>query len=191
MSNTHGEPPQHWETISETLIAPCRIFNVFSRKCRHPSGKEGDFCIVKTANWALALPITVDNELILVHQYRFGGDCLSWEVPGGVVDLDEDPLDAAVRELEEETGFTGHDPKIIGACLPNPAFLTNRAHFVLVQNCTKTHDTNWDHHEELQTKLVPIDEVWDMIREGEIQNGVTLNALLSLKLYLENLEIER
>lgn len=185
MSGTHSQTPQHWETLSEKLIAPCRIFDVFSRHCRHPSGKEGDFFVLKLSNWALALPLTSNNELVLVHQYRFGADLLSWEVPGGILNPNEDPINTAVRELEEETGFTGHNPKIIGSCLPNPAILTNRGFFILIENCTKTHQTSWDHHEELETKLVPINEVWDMVRSGKIQNGVTLNALFALKLHLE------
>ncbi len=185
MTEIHDQTPKHWEILSEKLIAPCRIFDVFSRHCRHPEGKEGDFVVLKLANWALALPLTSNNELVLVHQYRFGADVLSWEVPGGLVNENEDPIDTAVRELEEETGFTGHNPQVIGSCLPNPAFLNNRGHFILIENCTKTNHTSWDDHEELETKLVPIKTVWDMVSSGEIQNGVTLNALFALKLHLE------
>lgn len=186
MSDTHNQIPKHWELLTETLVAPCRIFDVYSRHCRHPSGKEGDFYAIKTYNWALSLAITPKHELVLVHQYRFAADVLSWEVPGGIVNPNEDSLNTAARELEEETGFTGQNPQIIGTCLPNPAILTNRAHFVLIENCTKTHPTNWDHHEELETKLIPINDVWDMVRSGKIQNGVTLNALFALKLHLES-----
>lgn len=187
MSDPHNKSPQNWKTLSETAIATCRIFDVFSRHCHHPSGKDGTFYLLKLADWALALPITENKELILVQQYRFAANTLSWEVPGGIVNHNESPLDAAVRELHEETGYSSSlKPKLIGSCLPNPAILTNRAHFVLIENCSKNHDAKWDHHEELEVKLVSIDQAFKMAHSGKIQNGVTLNALFALKLHLDH-----
>ncbi|PWU07039.1 MAG: hypothetical protein C5B43_00925, partial [Verrucomicrobia bacterium] len=98
MSDSH-KSPQSWKILSETQIATCRIFDVYCRHCHHPSGKDGMFYALKLADWALALPITENRELILVQQYRFAANTLSWEVPGGIIDPKETPLDAAGREL--------------------------------------------------------------------------------------------
>lgn len=178
--------PQHWDILNEQLHASCKIFDVYKRHCRHPkNGKEGDFFTIKSPDWAMAIALTPKNELVMVRQFRFSTQELSWENPGGVIDANESPSQAAVRELLEETGYSGHNPKLIGTCHPNPAILNNTAHFVFIEECTQIQKTNWDHHEELQIQLFPLQNVYTMAENGIIKHAVVLNSLYFLKNYLE------
>lgn len=178
--------PKHWTVLSDSLYADCKIFNVYKRHCIHPLDKrEGDFFVIKSPNWALALPLTVDNQIVMVRQYRFAVDDLCWEVPGGVLQSNESPIDAAMRELQEETGFIGEDPQLIGQSFPNPAIMNNQISFVLIKNCIEKFNTAWDQHEELEVKTFPIDTVWTMVKDGIIRHALVLNALFFLKNYLE------
>ena len=75
-----------WDELDSKPIADCRIFDVLSKRFRHPTrGTEGDFYVIETRDWVNVLPITEDFRMILVNQFRFGVKQTSWEIPGGVM----------------------------------------------------------------------------------------------------------
>jgi 8-oxo-dGTP pyrophosphatase MutT (NUDIX family) len=121
--------------------------------------------------------VTTAGELVLVKQFRFGSREFSWEIPGGLLDGAEDPVEAGQRELLEETGFGGGTARMLGAVWPNPAVQNNRCHFVLVEGVSRTAELAWDEHEELESIHLPVDEVLARARAGEIQHPLTLTAL--------------
>jgi len=126
----------------------------------------------------LMLPITPSYEMILVNQYRFGVKRTSWEIPGGVMDAGEDPVQAGLRELREETGYTSSRARCLGEVRPNPAIQSNTCHIVLAEHCQLTQQTAWDEHEQIVTKAVPIETVYEMVASGEIFHSLALSALL-------------
>jgi 8-oxo-dGTP pyrophosphatase MutT (NUDIX family) len=134
------------------------------------------------------LAITPENELILVRQFRYGSQDYSLEPPGGVVEKGEDPLIAGIRELQEETGYVGENPKLLGVVRPNAAILSNRCHVMLVSNAKKTAELNFDQHEELITELYPLTELIDLVKKGEITHSIGLNAILMLLLEMDDTE---
>lgn len=171
-------PPPHWEKLGTTLIAPTRIFDLGSIRYRHPVRKtERDFYVIHSRDWVNVIALTTDHHLVLVNQFRYGINQLSWEVPGGVIDAGEDPVAAGLRELQEETGFTGHNARLLGQIHPNPAIMDNRCHFVLVENCTRQSALAWDPDEELQIATMPVDDVFEKARTGLITHSLALNAL--------------
>jgi len=179
------QEPAHWEVLSEKHIADCKVFDVYEERCRHPGdGREGDFYSIASNDWVNTLALTPDRELVMVQQYRFAIRELSWEIPGGIIDPGETPLEAGLRELREETGHTGENARILAHCSPNPAILRNRCHFALVENVRKTEGTNFDANEEIQVRTVPLEEVLGWARNMKLQHTLTLNALF----YLQNLD---
>lgn len=174
-----GDGLSRWEELGSKKVADCRIFEVLSKRFCHPERRtEGDFYVIHARDWVNIVPITPNYEMVLVNQYRFGVKGTSWEIPGGVMDAGEEPVTAGLRELREETGYTSTKARLLGSVRPNPAIQDNTCHIVLAEQARLTDSLEWDEHEEIVTKAIPIQEVYQMMSNGEIFHSLVLNALL-------------
>ena len=170
--------PARWEKLSHAIQAKTVVFELQSVRYRHPArGTEKDFVVVRAPDWVNVLALTPDGALVLVRQFRFGIDTFSLEIPGGVMEAGEDPVAAGLRELREETGFTGKRARLLGSVHPNPAIQSNRCHFVFVEDAVRTEELEWDEHEEIEMLTAPAAEVLALARSGAITHGLVLNAL--------------
>ncbi|MBC2596289.1 NUDIX hydrolase [Ruficoccus amylovorans] len=177
--------PSLWVPGDENLHAQCKVYDVYKRHYRHPGdGRSGDFYIIHCNDWVQTVPLTEDGQVILVRQYRFGTQALSWEVPGGIIDDGEEPVAAGLRELVEETGYRCKTSRLLAQCYPNPALQENRTFFVLAEGCTLHSGQNLDQHEELEVKLFPVAEVSRMARNGKISHALAINSVFFLESYL-------
>lgn len=171
--------PARWEKLGSEVRLTTRVFEVTSVTYRHgPRNTSRDFSVINAPDWVNVVAVTPDRQLVLVRQFRYGIDDFSLEVPGGVIERGEDPVVAAARELEEETGYTGEKARRLGSVHPNPALQSNRCHLVLVENVRKTHPLGWDDDEEIEVLTKPVDEVYALARHGAITHSLVLNALL-------------
>ena len=130
-------------------------------------------------NYSLLSDIA-DQKIILVRQFRYGTQKYSLEPPGGVIEQGEDPVLAGQRELLEETGYSGEDAKIIGTVFPNAAIMSNQCYFLLLKNVEKTSDVSFDPHEELETVKVPVKQLQELVKSGEISHSIGVNAVYHL-----------
>ncbi|MCB0411874.1 MAG: NUDIX hydrolase, partial [Bdellovibrionales bacterium] len=117
-----------------------------------------------------------------VHQYRQAARDWFWEIPGGAMDGKaedvETPLEAAKRELLEETGYTSKNWKLLIETSPNPALQTNRIHTFLATDCELSAEQNLDPFEDLEVHLKPRAEVDQMLMDGEFGHALILGSLL-------------
>lgn len=144
---------------------------------------------INCQDWANILPITADGRALLIRQTRFGNMENVLETPGGVIDLsDKDPMLAALRELEEETGYTSKRVLPLGSFNPNPAIMTNKIHFFLALECyPEPNRKNFqDFDEEIEIEFVSIEELDFLVRTSRINHALSALCIqLSMK-YIPN-----
>jgi ADP-ribose pyrophosphatase len=167
-----------WQTIKRERQKDLKIFNLISVERKHPEqNKHGNFVVLESPEWINIIPMTRDNKIVLIEQYRHGIDEVTIEVPGGLVEKGEDPRMAAQRECIEETGFVGpDDAELIGINQPNPAFLDNLCYSYLWRDCEQKFDQKLDGNEDINVILKSIGEVKSMILNGTIKHSIVLNA---------------
>lgn len=177
-SNEDSGPPS-WDLLDDTLLTACRVWDLRARRYRHPSqGNEGEFYYIDSRDWVIVVARTRSGELILVRQFRWGADALSWEFPGGIIDVGEDPVMAGLRELREETGYVAQRGRLIGQCNPNPAIFNNHCHIVFAEDVVLVEaGTEWDEHEEMEIRMIAEAEVFEWARDGKIGHALALMGL--------------
>ena len=177
--------PKPWKQISSKLIGDFRIFKLRSDvKISPRTGKEHDFYVLDSVNWVNVVAVTPDRQLVMVEQYRHGSNTVELEIPGGVMDAGEtDPVVTAVRELREETGYEGDHARGLGHVHANPAILTNTCFTILIENCRLKHAVEFDHGEDLATRLVPVTEVTKLVADEKIGHSLVVVALYHFDLW--------
>lgn len=179
-------PLQPWKEVRSQRVGDFRIFTVRSDVKLSPrTGQECDFYVIEAVNWVNVVAVTADDHLIMIDQYRHGSNTVELEIPGGMIDPeDASPLAAGLRELREETGYTGEDGQIIGQVFANPAIMNNTCYTVFVRNCRKTHEIELDHSEDLSLRLVPLAEIPSLLKGGRIKHSLVVAALCHFQLHL-------
>lgn len=167
-----------WKKISSKRIANCRAFGVLENETERVSdGERTSFFAIDIPDWANVIALTPSNEVVMIEQYRHGTETVALELPGGIIDENEDPETAARRELAEETGYTSEKWVKLGWTHPNPAIQGNVIHHFLALDSEKTADAELDEHEDIETMLVPESEIAGLVANGSIKHSLVLTAL--------------
>jgi ADP-ribose pyrophosphatase len=167
-----------WDTIKVSSPQDFKIFKAQWINRRHPElDKQGDFVVLDSPRWVNIIPITTENNVVLIEQYRQGIDDLTIEVPGGLVEAKETTMEGAQRECAEETGYIGSGSAVLlGENFPNPAFLNNKCWSYVWFGCQPLKKQNLDRHEDIRVIEVPLKEIKSYIIDGKIQHSLVLTA---------------
>lgn len=179
-----------WKKTGSRTLGDFRIFKIRADRRISPRTKrEHEFFVLESADWVNVIATTPDRQLVMVEQFRHGSDTVELEIPGGIIDAkDPSPAAAGQRELREETGYEGENGRIIGRIFPNPAIMNNTCYTVLVENCRCLHPVEFDHGEDLITRLVPIAEIPSLMVSGKIRHSLVAVALFHFELLQRSLK---
>jgi ADP-ribose pyrophosphatase len=172
-------PLRAWQVLTETVIVSHPWLEVREQRVRLANGHEIDrFHLIQGPSWASVLCLTADLQVVLVRQYRHGLGGPSLELPAGVIEPTEAPLDGARRELREETGFAASALELLLTVAPEPGRNTTRAHFFFARGAQRVAELSLDQSEELEVVLVPVSELFDLIDHGQIVHAAHIGAIL-------------
>lgn len=136
--------------------------------------------IIEHNGGAVIAALTEDNKLVMVRQYRKPADKVMLEVPAGKIDPGEKPLEAAVRELKEETGYTAEKVEFLTQFYPSVGYSEEVLYLYLCTGLTPG-ETNFDENEAIDIEEVELDRLFKMAMSGEIDDAKTLIAILMVK----------
>ncbi|MEE2756991.1 MAG: NUDIX hydrolase [Myxococcota bacterium] len=171
-----------WEKLARTVGDDFKIFSVYRQDAIHrASGRRGQFTVVDSPDWVNVIPITADEEVIFVRQYRHGTGEISLEIPGGLVDPGESFLDAGLRELTEETGYVSEHASLMSIIEPNPAFMNNRCGLIIAYPVSPTGQQELDTNEVIEVVRYPLNEVSKLIANGVIRHTLVISAFYMLE----------
>ena len=158
-----------WKTLSQKYLIEKPWLTARVDKVQLPTGVIIDeYYVLEYPDWVNTIAITKDGKFVFVRQYRYAIGKTVNELCAGVVEKGEDPMDAAKRELMEETGFGGGNWQEWMTISANPSTHTNLTHCYLATDVEPLSKQHLDQGEDLEPRIFSREEVLDMLQKGEI-----------------------
>jgi 8-oxo-dGTP pyrophosphatase MutT (NUDIX family) len=173
-----------WKRLRSEPIYQTPWFSVRRDEVIRPDGLPGSYSVVHAERLAVGVvPLWEDHTITLVGQHRYPLEAWSWEIPEGGGDLDGDPLEAARRELLEETGIEAGSWLGLGRCHTSNCFVDEVCQLLLARDLAQgTPQPGGD--EELTIRRVPLAEACAMAGDGRITDAISIVALFRLLRFL-------
>jgi len=172
-----------WETLASDVAYSCEGFDVINEEVRLPSGEETEFDYLSEAQSVVILPFTPYGKVVVIDEWRQAVDRLNRGLPAGSVEADEDPDEAARRELREETGYEVDKLTHMTTMEPANGFSDAVFHYYVARECEPTAEQDLDHDESINVETVTLAGLVESTRDGEIRDGRTAFAVIYYSLF--------
>lgn len=175
MSNSSLPP---WQALTTEDGPDLILFQSRFTRYRNPRNHEVIKAVILHApDWVNVVPITPEGQVVTVRQFRFGTGEITTEIPAGLVEEGETPLETARRELREETGYTSGEWISLGYVEPNPAYLDNRCHLFLARDALQSCEPGLEPGEDIQVDLMDLETIKAEIAAGRLRHVLALAGL--------------
>lgn len=165
-----------------------RVFNIYQDNVTLENGVCLDMEIIRHPGASAIVAMTPKKEILLIKQYRYAVGGFIWEIPAGTFNAKEPPLECAMRELTEETGYVAKNWEKLGETTPVPGYSDERIHLFLAQDLTEK-TQNLDQDEVLDVHKVAYQKVLSMVNSGEIQDAKSLAALFLANMFISSYNV--
>jgi 8-oxo-dGTP pyrophosphatase MutT (NUDIX family) len=172
-----------WKVLETNYLQPYLRVD----RCELHNGQLLDCHLLEYNDEILVFAVTKDQEVVLIRQYRHGVEKVILELPGGSVDEGETPLEAAKRELMEETGYASNTWIEVGCISPNPAIYRNKIYSYLAFDAEPTGKQSSYDAEAVEVFLMPLDEVVEKARSGKFIHSLNIATLFFVLSYLQRI----
>ncbi len=167
-----------WQVLNSELLFERPWLTVRRDKALLPTGRIHDeYYVLHYPAWVNVVAITEDGKMILERQYRHGIQRVGWEIPAGVVESEEEPLHAAQRELEEETGYGGGKWISFLSVAPNASSMDNVSYTFLAVGVHPVAQCHLDDTEDIEVVLMDLKQVRLMLERGEFLQALMVAPL--------------
>ena len=170
-----------WTTLSGEIKYDNKWIRVTEYQVINPGGGKGIYGKVHFKNVGIGIiPVDKDLNTWLVGQYRYTLNEYAWEIPEGGAPLDEDPLEAAKRELKEETGITAEKWTLLTKLHTSNSVTDEVAYIFLAEDLEQCDNELEETEADLKVKRIPLREAIDMVMRGEITDSMSIIGMLKV-----------
>ena len=173
-----SDDPPPWQTLASREVYANAWMRVRHDEVVRPDGSAGIYGVATLGRAAGVLPFVDDDHVLLVRQRRYVTGAVTWEMPTGGVDADEDPLDAAQRELIEETGHRAGLLRHVSTHVTSKSVIDETAYLYVAHDLAPAAPDGVDETEVITAHRVPFDQVVQWVLDGTIVDAMTIVAVL-------------
>lgn len=168
-----------WKKLGRKTLVDSRFIKVYEDTVELPNGKVlDDYTVVKLGNPVIVIAVDSNEKVLIQYEYRYAHDKVLASVPAGMIDKGETPVEAAERELMEETGYSADSFDYIGELFEYPTKLEHSTYIVRANNIRKVTEPKREETEFIDSiELIPIETIKEMVLGNAIKTSVIVSAL--------------
>ena len=180
-----ADDPLQWETTDTEIDYACPGFDVRRDDIRLPDGTETDYHYVDESPAVVVLPLTPDGDVVVIEEWRQAVDRVNHGLPAGSMEGEEEPSDAAHRELREETGYEADRIEHLLTAEPSNGIANSVHHHFVAYDCEPTADQELDDNESIRVDTIGYDEYLDSVVNDDLNDGRSALTLLQYEMVQE------
>lgn len=170
-----------WRVIASSYVVESPFLRLRKDTLELPGGTIiDDYYVREGRGFSVIFALTPQNEVVLVRQFKYGVGRIMLELPCGFVDEGEAPLEAAVRELAEETGYVADSMDFVRTFVPEPTNSTMLMHLFVARDARPDGQQKLDVTEQIEIDVVTLDELRDHLRSGRIESATQVAAIYTM-----------